>query len=102
MKDDQNYCGLGKLNTGPKDPYWKEACVPHDEADQAIIDGKPTETPLQSFRKFVSGCTKVAVTKPSLWTISAYLPFLLIGGIGGVLRQQQLLNRLNGPTKRED
>lgn len=96
---DPDYCGLDPFTTGPTDPFWKEACVPHDQADQAIMDGKPTETPLQSFRKFVVNLTKVTLKRPSVRTIAGWPLYVLIGGFGGILRQQQLLDKLNPRPK---
>ena len=98
-KPDPGYCGLDPLTTGPKDPFWKSSCQPHDAAFQAIIDGDGNIKPLPTFVKFASALTKTMIKAPSLWTVGLYLPYLVIGGLGGIVRQQELLNRLYGPDK---
>lgn len=96
---DPDYCGLGKANTGPLDPWWKRACVPHDQTMHAYIDGHPTKGPYQIFGEFSknigTGMTQglyMFLTGPIYW---------LVGGIGGIFRTQQLENRLN-PRPPED
>lgn len=96
---DKDYCGLGDLNTGPNDPYWRPACRPHDKAFQAVIDGDGSIKPLPTFIKFVGALTQTVIKAPSLWTVGLFIPYLVIGGLGGIVRQQELLNRLSGPDK---
>lgn len=42
--EDEGYCGLAPLETGPNDPWWKIACQPHDMAvDKLIATGQGSD-----------------------------------------------------------
>lgn len=96
---DPDYCGLGKANTGPLDPWWKRACIPHDKAMQAYIDGHPTEGPYQTFGKFTKNIG-VGMLQGAYMLLTG-IPYWLIGGFGGLFRNQQLANRLK-PHEEDD
>lgn len=91
---DPNFCGLDfnpsgpNLTTGPDDPWWKRACVPHDQAFEAL---KQSEwSVFGTFTKNIAiGMAQGAfmlLTGPLYW---------IVGGIGGIFRYQQLENRNN-------
>lgn len=104
MGEKDNYCGIDPIVTGEKDPFYigengVTPCITHDAAFDSIKAGVETKTPLQTFRRFVSDLVKVTVNKPSAWSILGLPIYILIGGFGGILRQQQLLDRLSPPPK---
>lgn len=95
----ETYCGIEPIVTGPLDPWWKRACVPHDKAMQAYIDGHPTEGPYQTFGKFTKNIG-VGMLQGAYMLLTG-IPYLLIGGVLGLFRNQQLANRLH-PKEDDD
>lgn len=102
IRTDPNYCGLGSINTGPKDPWWKLACEPHDQAFNKLIEtgeGNDAKIFLQFTGNILDGMAKglyMLVTGPAYWAI---------GGIGGLFRWSMVIPRdkIDGdPVDNED
>lgn len=87
---DPDYCGLGRLNTGPYDPFWKKACVPHDEAfDKLKGDLKdPNEENLKAFGNFAAN-VGIGMLQ-GVFMAGMGIPYILVGGLGGLLRWRYL------------
>ena len=93
IKPDPDYCGLGEANTGPNDPWWKRACIPHDTAYQALIEKKADAGPYRVFGTFTKNIA-VGMAQGAFMLLTGPL-YWLIGGVGGIFRYQQLENRAN-------
>lgn len=92
---DPDYCGLGKANTGPLDPWWKRGvCPAHDEHFTKLDKGE-----YATFAEFAGSIGRGMAE--GAWMLLTGVPYLLIGGVLGIFRQQQLANRLS-PKPPED
>lgn len=84
---DPNYCGLEPITTGPNDPWWKrKVCQTHDKAYQKLKDNE-----WRVFGRFALDIGK-GMLDGAIMLITG-IPYLLIGGLGGVVRYQQLKRR---------
>ena len=92
---DPDYCGLGSANTGPHDPWYRRACVPHDLAYEQLTQG---EWPV--FGTFAKNIAKGMLD--GAWMLLTGPLYLLIGGFGGVIRYQQLKRRQNLKDENEN
>lgn len=91
---DPGYCGLAPAETGPWDPYWRDGdCPDHDKGFDKKIDGdKDAPTDLEVTQKFIEGSTGTMLR--GVYAVLGYVPYVLIGGIGGAIRYAFL-----GPKK---
>lgn len=84
LDNDPDYCGLGKITTGPNDPYWQDACVPHDQEFSKFKQGMKHKTNGEVAFGWTINTTKVALK--GAYAVATYPLYLLIGGLGGVAR----------------
>lgn len=85
----EDYCGIVPLTTGKWDPYYKAfVCQAHDKNFQAMKDNLPNDGIAKTTGNFVVGALGVAAQ--GLYSVVTLPLYLLIGGIGGVLRWGQL------------
>lgn len=91
-KEDKGYCGLEPLETGKHDPFWKDACKPHDVWFNRLKAGKLTsgvdDGILATTGKFVASTALVAVK--GAYAVAAAPIYIVIGGLGGMLRWAQI------------
>ena len=105
---DPGYCGIGNYETGEHDPFWHRLCRPHDKKfvkrfyERLSADANGWVTHREFFKTaLVMGLESYfnLVMKPS-WSEAykaATWPFYFtLGGIGGMVRWRQLVNRENG------
>lgn len=81
-------CGAKDIETPRWDPYRETACTPHDNDMQAIIDGEKSHSVWVTARNFTTSATIVFLK--SLYAVTLYPAYLLIGGLGGAVRQWYL------------
>lgn len=86
--DDPAYCGLDPVTTGPWDPFWKRTCKPHDTAFAALKTGYKGNSPFKVFGSFV-GSTLETMAQGA-YALAAGPAYILIGGVGGLLRWAQI------------
>jgi hypothetical protein len=89
--DDPGYCGLAPLETGDWDPYHTEACYPHDKHFNDLKAGTAKQSTWVTARKFAVNSSIVFAR--SLYGVVAFPLYLVIGAIGGALREEQIRNR---------
>ena len=87
--DDPGFCGMAPLQTGKWDPFWKSACQNHDKAYNSLKLGLNNgDGGLEVFGQFVSNIG-LEMAKGAYAVVAG--PFyILIGGVGGLLRWFQL------------
>ena len=86
---DKGYCGLG-VETGKEDPYWKGACRSHDEAFNELKANMRHDNGLNVTGRFLRDSTSVFLK--SIYGVVAFPVYLLVGGLGGLIRWQTLRN----------
>jgi len=98
---DPNYCGLGEANTGPNDPWYKFSplCKQHDPHYQKLIDRKGDDGAWLTFGEFAKNIV-VGMAQGARMVLTGPI-YLIIGGIGGLFRFQQL-ERQNGYVEEKD
>lgn len=95
---DPGYCGLG-LETGPRDPFHKRACRPHDKAFTRKKMRQGKESSLK-----VNGGFALDVLKgmaEGLYMFAAGPVYLLLGTFGGMFRWKQIENQNITPEELE-
>lgn len=93
---DLDFCGLGEANTGPNDPWYKRGvCQAHDEHFTKLDKGE-----YATFGEFAKGIVR-GMAEGAYMLVSG-IPYLLIGGILGIFRQQQLENRAKNTEGDDD
>lgn len=82
--NDPGYCGLGNLNTGPYDPYQKEACTPHDNDFEKMINLQKHPSLSEVNADWVVNTSKVMLK--GAYAVATF-PLYLVGGlVGGTVR----------------
>lgn len=92
---DPGFCGIWNAETGGWDPYHILACKPHDIAMAKLKLGykDPSTSNVKAFGEFSKG---VAVTMArGLYAVVMGIPYLVFGGIGGMLRWEYLENKID-------
>lgn len=90
MDDFNNYCGVGSVTSGDWDPFYKDACFPHDSAFKRMLLGRllPHESNTTVMTNFAKE-TGIVFLK-SLYGVVAAPFYLILGGVGGALRWEYL------------
>lgn len=82
---DPGYCGVGVFETREWDPYWTtKTCKNHDNAFNALSEGKRNDNGFAVTGKFFRDATSTMLK--SVYGVTAYVPYLLLGGLGGLAR----------------
>lgn len=83
---DPGYCGITPLTTNNQDPFWKRACQPHDLAFDQMKLGYDAATK-GNFGTFLSFAKEVGIVMAmGLFQVGAGIPYILVGGLGGMAR----------------
>lgn len=90
---DNGYCGLEPFETGDWDPFHKRACKPHDQAFNRLQAGyaSSTEGNLGTFANF-SKAVLITMAE-SAYALLAGIPYIIVGGVGGIVRWRSLENK---------
>lgn len=86
---DPGYCGLDPLVTGPNDPFYQSGACPEHDADFDKLKAEKEYTP--------GSITKTALKWA--WAVLGTPFYLIIGGIGGMIRGNQLARPKVKPDK---
>lgn len=92
--EDPGYCGIGKLESGKRDPWWKIACRPHDLSHDELKAGLLKGSYMKVFGKFALNIAKGMAQGAFLVASGPF--YLAFGGIGGLLlagREERAINR---------
>lgn len=87
---DHGYCGLDPIETGRWDPFWKTACAPHDKAFNLMKLGYSAST-AGNFGVFSEFAKNIGATMlQGAYAVTMGIPYLVVGGIGGLFRWWQV------------
>lgn len=111
IEEDPGYCGIGKYETGPKDPFWWRLCRPHDKKFIKLLETKISSGEWVTHRDFFKTSLLMGISSTAkliyspTWDdlrIATTWPFYFVfGGIGGMVRWRQLVNRLRSKEELE-
>lgn len=91
---DEGFCGLSPFETGKLDPFWKKACLPHDQAFNRMKNGYD-DSSVKNAEVFSNFAKEVGIVMAqSAFGLVAGVPYILFGGLGGLARWA-LLSRRN-------
>jgi hypothetical protein len=80
----ETFCGLSPYTTGDWDPFWQSgSCPRHDE-----LMTKKEAHPVAIAARFAYDSMNTAVinTAKAVYSVTFVIPYILIGGVGGLIR----------------
>jgi len=86
-------CGAKGFKTGAWDPFYRAGdCTKHDAEYEKLLAGLPHDPPWTVTKDFLTHITRTAAR--GLFAVIAYLPYAIIGGVGGYFRMKYLERKL--------